>query len=293
MPEYSFASPRQGRPLVGARGLYAEAIFTELPLPLDIHLHSEVEVGLVLAGEERIEFSDHQLTCRPGDVWLCGTREPHGFAKSAGTRNLVLLFAPEFIGEELVGEVPWLTLFSVPPAQRPQVTSPEMRRRVLAIGQVLRGEIEQARPNWQSAVRLELLRLLIELHRGWDLSRLPRTPGPVRLSSLARLMPALNLVHSLPWRRVEVTEAAAACRLSGSRFQDLFRHTMGVSFGAFGLRARLSYATHRLLNTDRSVAAIAAEAGFVDDSHLHRVFVKQYACTPAQYRERRKAAVEA
>lgn len=286
---YSFTSPRRGPRVTGATGLYTEVVFNPRPLPLDIHLHLEIEVGLVLSGEEWIEFSDHRLTCKPGDVWLIGIQEPHGFAKPAGTRNVVVLFTPEFIGEELLGEVPWLTLFAVPPADRPRVNSPEMRKRVLAIGQLLRREIEENRAGWQSVVRLELVHLLIELHRGWDVASLPEAPGPVRLSSLARLSPALNLVHSQLWRKVGVAEAAAACGLSPSRFQSVFRRAMGVSFGASCLRARLSFSAHRLLHTDRSVAAVAGEAGFADDSHLHRLFVKHYGCTPAQYRGRRKA----
>ncbi|MCJ7821865.1 MAG: helix-turn-helix domain-containing protein, partial [Armatimonadetes bacterium] len=39
-----------------------------------------------------------------------------------------------------------------------------------------------------------------------------------------------------------------------------------------------------LLTTDRPIAAIAAEAGFVDDSHLHHCFAKQYGRTPSAYR---------
>lgn len=276
--------------MAGESGLYAEVAFNRRPLPLDIHDHPEIEVGLVLSGEEHVEFNDWHLDCGPGEVWLCGLQEPHGFAKPAGTTNVVMLFQPEFIGEELLGEVPWLTLFAVPPAQRPRASSREVRRRVLGIGQVLRSEIQEARPAWESAVRLELLRLLLELTRDWDLSRLSETPGHVRVSTLARVMPAVNLVHSLPWRRVQVGEAAGACGLSPSRFQGWFRRVMGVSFAAFCLRARLSYAVHQMLNTDRSLASIAGEAGFADDSHLHRHFVRRYACTPAQYRQRGRAA---
>ena len=281
---YFFTSPRRHPRAAGVTGLYGGVHTSLLPLPLDIHFHREIEVGLVLSGEEVIEFSDHQLICRPGDVWLAGIAEPHGFAKPVATRNVLLAFTAEFIGEELLGDVPWLTLFAVPPAQRPRVNSPQMRKRVLAIGEVLREEIEEAQVGWQSVVRAELLRLLVELRRGWDVASLPRLPGSVRLSSLARLSPALNLAYSSASRRVSVAEAAAACELSPSRFQSVFRRTMGVSFGTSCLRARLSFSAHRLLHSDEPVAAIALEAGFADDSHLHRFFVRQYGCTPAAYR---------
>ena len=237
-----------------------------------------------------MEFSDFQVTCGPGDVWLCGMQEPHGCSKGPGTRVVVMMFAPEVIGEELLGELPWLTLFAVPPAQRPRVLSPEMRRRVLEIGYALRREIEEERPGWRNAVRLELLLLLLELRRGWSSLGLAETPRHVRLSALARVMPAFNLVHAVPHRCVSALEAAQECGMSTGRFRVLFRQTVGMTFRTFCLRARLSYAAQRLVSTDRSVAAIAEEAGFTDDSHLHRCFAKQYGRTPAQYRKRRKAA---
>lgn len=286
----SFVCPRyQQRPDAG-KLLQALAGLHPVPLPLDIHVHAEVEVGVVLGGEERLAYSEATLLCRPGDVWLCGMWEPHGWEIPVpGTRTVVLKFLPEFVGEELLGDISWLTLFAVPPSQRPRVSSPAMRRTALAIAESLRREMEERRPAWEGVVRLELLRLLIELRRAWELESLPDNLGHARLSDLARIMPALVLVHSLPRRRVAAAEAARACSLGLSRFHGLFRRTMGVSFGVFGLRARLSFAAHQVLNTGRSLSAIAAEAGFVDDSHLHRWFTRQYACTPAQYRARRQA----
>ncbi len=66
---------------------------------------------------------------------------------------------------------------------------------------------------------------------------------------------------------------------------------MGVTFGRFALRARLAFAAHRLLSTDLSVEAIAAEANFTDASHLHRHFVKHYGQTPRAYREQPNGAI--
>jgi transcriptional regulator GlxA family with amidase domain len=59
---------------------------------------------------------------------------------------------------------------------------------------------------------------------------------------------------------------------------------MGLSFGKFRRRAHLAYAAHLLLTTDHTMDAIAAEAGFVDGSHLHRHFVERYRTTPGEYR---------
>ncbi len=284
MADASFLSPRLEQHPYGQQPLHAIAGYNDAPLPLDIHVHREVEVGVVLAGEEQIHFSEIVQICRPGDVWLCGSWEPHGWLiDRPRVRNAVLIFQPEFLGEEMLGELPWLTLFAVPPDQRPRVISPETRRRVLAIGQMLRQEIEGQPPDWEALIRIGLLHLLMLLKREWGGKR-PAPSGHVRLSTLARVMPALTLSHSQPWRRVSVATAATACGLSVSHFQSLFHRVVGTSFGQFSLRARLSFAANRVLNTDRSISAIAAEAGFADSSHLHRRFRQQYQRTPRQYR---------
>jgi AraC-like DNA-binding protein/mannose-6-phosphate isomerase-like protein (cupin superfamily) len=291
MTEYSFTSPRRYPHHREPDGLHTGIAFNQASTgPLDVHIHREMEVGLVLAGEERIEFSDYQFSCGPGEVWLCGMQEPHRCARRANTRTVIMMFQPDAIGEELLGEMPWLTLFALPPAQRPQVSSPETRRRMLEIGYVLRREIEEKRLGWRGVVHQEVLRLLLELRRGWDILGLVETPRYVQLSALARVMPAFNLAYNLPRRCVSAVEAAGECGMSAGRFRVLFRRTVGMTFRTFCLRARLSYAAQRLVSTDRPLTAVAEEAGFVDRSHLHRCFVKAYGRTPSQYRKRRKAA---
>ena len=85
---------------------------------------------------------------------------------------------------------------------------------------------------------------------------------------------------------VGVTEAAHACGMSRSLLNHLFHQAVGVSFVQLRTRAHLTYAAHLLLTTDLKVEQVAAEAGFSDGSHLHRVFPKHYGCTPGQYRAR-------
>ena len=98
-------------------------------------------------------------------------------------------------------------------------------------------------------------------------------------------MPALTLLHERSREGLSLSEAACACNLGQSRFALLFRQTMGLSFGKFALRARLSFGAHLLRTTDLVVADVASRCGFVDASHFHRTFVKHYGCTPRRYRE--------
>ena len=277
--------------MIGPEGLWAAAGYSRhadlQPPPSSVHVHARLEVGLVLTGEEEIQYADFVAACRPGDVWLCSSWEPHGFRYTRPkTANVVARFPPDFLGNELLAGRSWLTLLVVPPAERPRVTSAELRTRVLEIGRCMRREIEARPPYWETMVRLDLLRLLAELSRNWQPPEVMRHYGQAPFVGMAQIMPALNLVHSLPWRKMEVKEAARSCGLGVSSFRRVFRETLGLSFGQFGLRARLAFAAHSLLNSGRTVAAIAQEAGFVDDSHLRHWFRKHYGCSPTEYRRR-------
>lgn len=286
----SFVTPRyeEGRP--APENLWCTATTIEDLTSLDIHVHPGVEVGVVLEGEEEIQFSGFTLRCGPGNVWLSNAWEPHGWRISRPrTRIAVAVFTPEFMGDELVGGASWLAPFTVPPQLRPAGVSAEARRQVVAIGHDLAREIAARQEWWEEAVRFSLLRLLVALARDWEYRELPNLGAQrdIAAHDLSRLMPALATIHASPWQTVRAREAAAACGLSVSYFRGLFRQVTGTSFARFCLNSRLSYTAHQLLHTSRPVAAIAAEVGFVDASHLHHRFIEEFGCTPAQFRRRR------
>jgi AraC-like DNA-binding protein len=274
--------------LMGPKGLWATCGNSSPDGSLRIHSHGRIEFGIVLAGLHEIHFASHVTKCRPGDAWLCAAWEPHGFRSMVhNTRVVVLRFMTDFIGEELIGPISWLTLFAVPPDRRARVADDETRRSVIMAGQFMCREISRRPLHWEEAVRFELLCVLVQLSREWWTSHAARGPAPsVSADRLAQIMPALSLVNAAPWRDVRVPEAAAACGLSLPGFHRIFRQTVGMTFGRFRQQARLSLAAHLLLNTNRTVATVAAEVGFVDDSHLRRRFRAEYKCTPSQYRHR-------
>ena len=242
-------------------------------------------MGVVLSGEQERHYPDWAVNLTAGDVWLQPMWEPHGWRAAApDTNSLILIFLPEFLADEKIGELPWLSLFAAPAQLRPWVRDSKLRAKALLIGEEIAEEITRREHGWLAAVRLGMLRLLFALSRQWSPPTEPPDLSRVKTGNLSRVMPAIVLIQERRPGSVRVQEAAAACGLSRSRFTSIFRQTMGTSFGQFSLRARLGFAAHRLLTTDLTVEAIAQRAGFVDASHFHRTFVRHYGRTPAQYR---------
>ncbi len=222
---------------------------------------------------------------RTGDLYLSPTCESHGWSTVApGSVLLVIYFLPQFLGEETFEGILWINLFARPPSERPRVTNPEMREKVLEIAHELEEESRHQRPGWRTAVRLGIVKLLFTISRGWQPASQGERQRGAHSSDLLRVMPAIRLMQSDPERRVGLAEASAACSLSPSRFSLIFRRAMGGSFGRLALRSRVGSAAELLLTSELSVAAVAERFGFADASHLHRAFSKLYRRTPTDYR---------
>jgi len=139
---------------------YAGPYSVATPSDIDVDVHPGIEVGIMLSGRVERHFADFMLPGTPGDVWLCAMWEPHAWrVLEAGGERVVLIFLPDLLQDEMLGDLPWLSLFAAPPSQRPHVSTPELRRAVLETGRRLYDDILAKQPGWQTAVRLGLLRL--------------------------------------------------------------------------------------------------------------------------------------
>jgi len=80
-------------------------------------------------------------------------------------------------------------------------------------------------------------------------------------------------------------DVAAAVGVGPTHLARTFRVHHGVSVGEYARRARLDRAARELRRGELSLAEIAAEAGFADQSHFTRLFKRYFGTTPGRYRE--------
>jgi AraC-like DNA-binding protein len=247
---------------------------------------------MVLSGRIDLYFPlpAEDVSCRPGEAWVCSVWEPHEWRiAEPGTRSVSLVFSPGLAATLADDDPPYLDLFSDSAGRHKRPVDSTQREALLALGSDLARESHQRGPFWRAMVRLDLLRMLGEYSRAaGTLSPQPPRPGASRAGSLDRVVPAIRLVHQSPVRPVPVARAAAACALSASQFGRVFRGAMGVSYAKYCLRVRLALAAHRIVHTESTLDAVAADTGFFDVSHLAKAFSRNYGCRPSEYRQRRR-----
>ena len=81
-----------------------------------------------------------------------------------------------------------------------------------------------------------------------------------------------------------IVDIAAECGLSSSHFAKAFKRTTGAPPHAWLSRRRIERAKQLLRETNLPLAEIALACGFVDQSHLSRMFAKNEGCSPGRWR---------
>lgn len=106
----------------------------------------------------------------------------------------------------------------------------------------------------------------------------PATALGAKVSRALMLMEQ-NIVQPLPVSRI-----AAELGVSARQLERLFQAELGAGPGAIYRDVRLRYAAWLLATTDRSVTAIAHDAGFADAAHLARRYRAAHGRSPSSGR---------
>ena len=84
---------------------------------------------------------------------------------------------------------------------------------------------------------------------------------------------------------LRITELANESNMSTSAFGHFFKKSTNKSFTQFVVDLRLGYASKLLINSNYSISEIAYKSGFNNIANFNRLFKKNKAITPKQYRQ--------
>jgi len=99
--------------------------------------------------------------------------------------------------------------------------------------------------------------------------------------SLSRVTDYIYVNYS---KELKISTLADVAYTSESNLYASFKKRFGISPIAYVNSYRLSLAAERLLSTDAHICDIAADVGFPDPLYFSRMFKKQYAVSPREYR---------
>jgi AraC-like DNA-binding protein len=249
----------------GAPGIEAMTLASNHAFPR--HSHDQFGVGVLLAGAQRSWSCIGAVESCAGDALMVNPGEIHdGLPVDGQVRQWrMLYFDPALVNREAADEVT-----GEPEIVRPTVRDPLLAERFVRLFASVTASAPEPLKTEESL--LGLIMHVLSRH-GW------RQPPPSRPPPVAR---ALERMDAAPASPVTLAELAT---LSGvSRFQLLrgFAREIGTTPHAYLVQRRVRLA-RRLLAAGETVAEAAINAGFADQSHLTRAFVRQFGITPGRY----------
>ena len=254
-------------------------------------VHRVLQLTVVLSGAMEVVFGDGDIRrCRPGDMWWVDSGEPHAYRPVVDrTDMLTINILPESLGNcgsaatDDFGE-----LFRVVPLWRYTPGDGGERRRLLERVRKWRCWRRRREAAWEGRIWLELHAFFLEA-----LGRLrARGLNSARTREYGRIKPALELLAAAEGRGAAPGQAAAAaaCALSVGRFAAHFRGTMGMAYGQYALRRRLSAAARDVAAGKLALKDIARRHGFYDASSFNNAFKRLYRCTPGKFKPANRQA---
>ncbi|MEH1778744.1 MAG: AraC family transcriptional regulator [Nostoc sp.] len=94
-------------------------------------------------------------------------------------------------------------------------------------------------------------------------------------------------IHDYLYQDLKLIELSAIAQLSPYYFLRLFKQRMGITPHQYILQRRIEKAKHLLKQSNLSIADIATQTGFSDQSHLTRCFKRQVGVTPKELLQER------
>jgi AraC-like DNA-binding protein len=134
----------------------------------------------------------------------------------------------------------------------------------------------RAQPDAAMSCETAILRLVARLG-AHSTARPGKSEGPT-----ARIRRVRHKIDSNPAAPVTLVELAKEAGLSRYQLIRAFARELGLTPHAYILQRRIALA-QRLIRTGCDLAEVATDAGFCDQSHLTRWFVRQFGVTPRRY----------
>lgn len=260
-----------------------------------MHWHEYYEFWMA-TGSGYYRSGNHQFSFAPGDVVLVDPLKLHGVVRMAPTHApLVIFFRADAIspsGAEVDRE------FLAAWDRRPEKIAPHLVADAPAAAGVHAAILHLAQAWFDDArdtdrlvdLKFHLMEALVALRRAF-LSRGHTSSDSVagRAEKLARLNRILEYVGEHCHLAVPQPEVARFAGMSTSRFRVFFKETTGWGFGDYVRDLRLERAARLLRETTETIAEIACQTGFADQSHLQRLFKGKHGISPLSYRRRHQS----
>ncbi|NLR96659.1 AraC family transcriptional regulator [Rhizobium sp. P38BS-XIX] len=248
-----------------------EAVFAETDHSFPKHTHDQFGIGLIQSGAQSSLSGRGIVTAKAGDVISVNPNEVHDGMPIGDSRSWSMLyFDPRLIADLLADIAEGGGGGAEFPS--PVIRNNQVAKSFRSLFPLLLDTCEQS---CALLCQERLLTLIAAIMREGT-----RPPRGVKVPAVIRR--ARELIDDDPSVPLTLAELASVCGLSQFQFLRAFHKATGLTPHAYLLQRRIQKA-RRLIAKGTPLAEAAAGSGFADQSHMTRLFVRNYGVSPGSY----------
>jgi AraC family transcriptional regulator len=214
----------------------------------------------------------------PGDIDIVPLAHAASWEEEGPARILGVCLMPSLI--QAAAESMELNPDNVSVAAQLQLRDPSIGH----IGWALQAELQGPEPCGRLYAESLGVALAVRLLKRYA----PVVPPRLGNFSKRRLSAVIDFIHDNLSLDLSLNELAAVAGLSPSHFNTLFKEATNQTPHQFVVQSRVEYAMTLLANRTLSLAEVASQAGFYDQSHMARCMRRVVGVTPAVVKRQRE-----
>ena len=245
-----------------------------------VHVHSSVELVLVLEGAIRATTGTHTYHCTTGDLLLFNSYETHRLTPQPEAKVLCLHLAPSF------GKAYFARVVSIEFDYAPGCLSGELKdslvSTILEAALVYYREPEIFGMECASLVSTAVTAILrnVPYKLNTDAEQM------VKKKKISRKQRIASFVEQHYREKLTLSQLAQAEGITTAYMSRIFGELFTSSFQEYVSKLRLQKALPMLKKSSIYLVDICMECGFSDTRYLNAVCMKEYGCSAMELREK-------
>ncbi len=275
------ARPFYQSPLAGDKPYHISLCLTD---PFSAHWHGEIEIMYVCRGSVGITVDGKKLRLNEGQAAFIGSAEIHSLDEN-DTDTLLLVIE---VGYKLLGS--GFSLFTGMTFENRVVALERYPRlsgivsEIISVCSANQPEIGKEKIATEFRLRSLLFAMSAEILMSVGTRELGERSRKIRDDMLS-MQQTLDYIDKNYREQIDVVHAAEMSGYEKTRFCQLFKRAVGVSFHKYLNDRRIEAAKELLTGSELPIQTIAKDTGFPEPKTFSRVFRASENMTPSEYRQ--------
>ena len=244
------------------------------------HIHLDYEIGIILYGSLTVKVKDEDFLLEAGDILCLNPCEVHEFISPEQAAILLIQVNPAYFHS--IYPAMQNTIFNsvCTKADFHSEIYMSLRRRIHDFSSIYMKRDDRYELKCAGMLNLMFVDLLDYI----PITEITSTDNKINKTKADRIRRIANYIENNYAEKISLSDLAQMEDITETHMSHFFTDNFHMTFQEYLTKLRCEKARGLLITTDLSLFDISYSCGFSDPKYFNKGFLKQYNCSPKEYR---------